>query len=292
MAILVGGGLIKYKYQMLGVETAALCDACNMEGKDLIINAVGIESFDGSNVICKMIFKALQNNSVKYISTRDDLELLKDSYLKGNTHVACEKVADPAVWANEAYAISKDQTSEMIGVGIGRAGLFMANDIDISGEEIQDLYERIVAELVKRGYSVQLFTNGLLADNFMVERVKDGLLGKNIHVSSRFPNNDKELVEILSTYKAIIATRLHSCIISYSLDIPAVGLVWNDKLTFFGENIGRPDNYIKPSDFDQSLIVDQMETAIKKGYDRNQKKIFRDTIKKSVNNLQKQFIQP
>ena len=291
LVILVGGGLIKYKYQMLGVETAALCEACSLEEKNLIINAVGIESYDGDNMICKMISKALQNNSVKYISTRDDLELLKSSYLKGNTHVVCEKVADPAVWANEAYAISKDQTSKMIGVGIGRAGLFMANDINISGNEIQDLYERIVVELVNRKFTVQLFTNGLLSDNSMAERVKKRLQDRGIQVSLRVPHKDRDLVEILSSYQAVIATRLHSCIISYSLEIPAVGLVWNDKLSFFGENIGRRDNYIKPSDFDESFIVNQMEEAIKKGYDQNQKKIFRDTIIKSVNNLQNQYIQ-
>lgn len=291
LVILVGGGLIKYKYQMLGVETAALCEACNLEGKDLIINAVGIESFDGDNKICQMISKALQNNSVKYISTRDDLELLRDYYLKGNTHVVCEKVADPAVWANEAYATSKDKTSELIGVGIGRAGLFKANGIDISGNEIQGLYERIVIELVKRGFVVQIFTNGLLADNRMAERVKDGLCSNGIHISMCIPHNDKELVEIISSYKAVIATRLHSCIVSYSLDIPAVGLVWNDKLSFFGENIGRPDNYIKPSDFNESFIVNQMELAIKNGYNQDLKKIFRTTITDSVSNLQKQFVE-
>ena len=206
--------------------------------------------------------------------------------------MVCEKVADPAVWANEAYGISKDQTSKMIGVGIGRAGLFMANDINISGNEIQDLYERIVVELVNRNFAVQLFTNGLLSDNSMAEKVKKSLQDKGMQVSLRIPHKDRGLVEILSSYQAVIATRLHSCIISYSLDIPAVGLVWNDKLSFFGENIGRQDNYIKPSEFDESFIVNQMELAIRNGYDQNQKKIFRDTIIKSVNNLQNQFIQP
>lgn len=290
LVILVGGGLIKYKYQMLGVETAALCEACILEGKDLIINAVGIEGYDADNLICQMLCKSLQNKAVKYISTRDDLALLKDYYLRGNTHVVCEKVADPAVWANEAYAISKNLTSKIIGVGIGRAGLFRANGIDISGSQIQDLYERIIVELVKRGYSTQLFTNGLLADNRMAERVKDCLHSKGIQVALRIPHKDKELVEILSSYKAIIATRLHSCIISYSLEIPAIGLVWNDKLSFFGENIDRLDNFIKPTEFNESFIVSQMELAIKQGYNQEIRDQYRDTIKTSVSNLQKQYV--
>ena len=290
LVILVGGGLIKYKYQMLGVETAALCEACILEGKNLIINAVGIEGYDAGNNICQMLCKSLQNKAVKYISTRDDLELLKDYYLRGNTHVVCEKVADPAVWANEAYGISNDLTSKIIGVGIGRAGLFRANGIDISGSQIQDLYERIIVELVKRGYSAQLFTNGLLADNRMAERVKECLHSKGIQVSLRIPHKDKELVEILSSYKAIIATRLHSCIISYSLEIPAIGLVWNDKLSFFGENIGRLDNFIKPTEFNESFIVSQMELAIKQGYNQEIRDQYRDTIKTSVSNLLKQYV--
>lgn len=290
LVILVGGGLIKYKYQMLGVETAALCEACNLEKINLIINAVGIESYDGDNMICQMICKALQNESVKYISTRDDLTLLRDYYLKDNPHVICEKVADSAVWAKEAYSISKDDTSQIIGVGIGRAGLFRANGIDISGDDIQNLYERITVEVVKRGYNVQLFTNGLLADNRMAEKVKKGLQSRGIGLSLRIPQNDTELVEILSSYKAVIATRLHSCIVSYSLDVPAIGLVWNDKLSFFGENIGRPDYFIKPSDFNETFIVNRMELALRQGYDSKIKKQYKATIINSVSKLQKQFV--
>lgn len=289
--ILVGGGLIKYKYQMLGVETAALCEACDREGKKVIINAVGIESYDADNLVCQMICKALHNKSVKYISTRDDLMLLKNYYLKGNTHVVCEKVADPAVWANEVYGISKDSTSKIIGVGIGRSGLFRSNGIDISGDIIQNVYERIVEELINRGYVVQLFTNGLLADNRMAERVKESLKMKGIQLPLLIPHNDRELVEILSLNKAVIATRLHSCIISYSLEIPAVGLVWNDKLSFFGDNIGRPNSFIKPIDFDESFIVNQMELALKQGYNPKIRNEYRATIISSVKNLQKVIIE-
>lgn len=291
LVILVGGGLIKYKYQMLGVETAALCNACEQEGKRLIINAVGIESYDENDKICQLISDALQKSAVKYISTRDDFTLLKESYLAGDKYSKCEKVADPAVWASESYGITRNQSSQLIGVGIGRAGLFRANDVDVSGDEMKELYELIVKELMKRGYNVQLFTNGLLSDNRMAERVIDSLHRNGLQVTMRIPHNDRELVEILSSYKAVIATRLHSCIISYALDIPAIGLVWNKKLSFFGENIGKPDNFVLPEHFKASTIVTQMEKAIVSGYDQNRKKEFKTTILDSVYRLKQQYIQ-
>lgn len=291
IVVLVGGGLIKYKYQFLGVETAALCKACDIANIPLIINAVGIEGYDEDNAICRMIEKSLCLPSLKYISTRDDLDTLKNGYLKHSVSVKCEKVADPAVWASEAYNIKKNTASKCIGVGIARAGLFKANDINISGEHIFSLYRLIVLELTKRGYEVQLFTNGLLSDNRMAEKLRDSLLVDGFEFSLNVPRNDEELVKILSNYKGIVATRLHSCIISYSLDIPAIGLVWNDKLTFFGNNIGRPENFIKHSNFEVNYIVDQLERAMKYGYNHEIKNQYRATIKNSTSQLNKEYLQ-
>lgn len=287
IVVLVGGGLIKYKYQLLGVETAALCKACELAGVPLIINAVGIEGYDGDNVICKLIEKSLCLSSLKYISTRDDIDTLKKDYLKCSLEVKCEKVADPAVWADEVYKIIKDKSSRCIGIGIARDGLFKDNGIDLDGETLLNLYKFVVFELVKRGHEVNLFTNGLFADNQMAYNLQNSLRLSGLDIPLHIPYKDVELVKILSMFRGVIATRLHSCIISYSLNIPAVGLVWNDKLSYFGNNIGSPENFIEPCDFDAQIIVNQLEKAIESGYNQEIRESYRSTIKKSVSYVKK-----
>lgn len=290
LVVMVGGGLIKYKYQVLGVEAAALCVACEKEEINLIINAVGIEGYDDGNIICRIIKQAFRSKTLKYISTRDDITLLKQNYLDKNEIVKCERVADPAVWASEAYGITKDPYSVVIGLGIARSNLFLDNEHEVGEEQIIDLYEEIATILIDRGYTISLFTNGLSYDNNTAKQVQERLALKGMRIELRIPTNDKKLVETISCFKAVIATRLHSCIISYSLGIPAIGLVWNEKLSFFGDCIGTPENFIEPEHFDAIHIVNSMEKAIAKGYDFQRKLEFKATIKNNVSKIQKDYL--
>lgn len=81
------------------------------------------------------------------------------------------------------------------------------------------------------------------------------------------PLEYKELIHTINNFKAIIASRLHACIIGYSLYKPIVGLYWNDKVLFFGEAIKHPERFSKPKDTDAKSVVDKLEKAISEGYD-------------------------
>ena len=287
--VVVGGGLVKYKYQMLGVELAALCVAADSQQIPVIVNSVGIEGYDADDKICKMMKQAFELPSIKSVTTRDDIKTLKNCFLENAIHVYCEKVADPAVWTSEAYGVQK-KGSNKVGLGIGRAGLFKANGINLDGTQLQELYVSIAVELAKRGYEVELFTNGLLSDDNMAQKVQESLDNYGLKLNIRLPQSDSELVEIISSYAMVVATRLHSTIISYALDIPAVGLVWNEKLSFFGQNIGSPDNFIQPNLFDSTYIVNQVEKAAENGYDQQRKVDFKKSIMKNVDFIINNFI--
>ena len=99
------------------------------------------------------------------------------------------------------------------------------------------------------------------------------------------------MVNIISGFKGIIATRLHSNIIAYSLQVPAIGLVWNNKLKMFGQNIGYPERFIEVENFDEKNIVDKMEKAIMELYEKIKPEVYRKSEEDSINKFLNEFLE-
>jgi glycerophosphoryl diester phosphodiesterase len=61
----------------------------------------------------------------------------------------------------------------------------------------------------------------------------------------------------------MIACRMHSNIIAYALGIPSVGLVWNEKMTFWGQKCGYPGRYISSNLLSAEYITDTLEQSLR-----------------------------
>ena len=73
-------------------------------------------------------------------------------------------------------------------------------------------------------------------------------------------------MENISGFSSVIAVRMHANIIAFSLGIPSVAFVWNDKLRFFGQSIGYPDRFIEYDKIsDAGYVMDVFEKACKEG---------------------------
>lgn len=285
VAILVGGGLIKYTYQSFSASISGLLKAAQSYNKKVIFNSVGIEGFDADNRRCLRLKEMLHLSCVKAISTRDDITKLCNSYFDGSPTIPCHYVCDPAVWVSEVYGIVRKEHNRTIGIGIGRGGLFEDNGIAYSSEDFKQLYLHLIERLLNSGYNVELFTNGIGADNDFAQTIQQALKEElNVMLKLSIPTTPRDLVNLISEYKAIIAARLHATIIAYSLQIPAIGLVWNNKLTFFGKNINAEDYFIQKDNFSPSYILHMLETSIAKGYDQVRRKEFRALILDEISN--------
>lgn len=226
-----------------------------------------------------------------YVSTRDDILTLREKYFDGKPQIPCIKVADPAVWCADAFQIMKQTGNNTIGVGIIRKNIFIDNDLPYSGNELSNLYVGIIEVLKKQFHEVILFTNGTPSDNQFAQTIQQRLKEeKQIECELIIPSSPEELIRTISLFKGIIAGRLHSCIIAYSLGIPAIGLVWNDKLTLFGKNIGAKENFITYNKFIPEYIVNQLHTAIQKGYNQDISKTFKQTIKNSIKEITQLYL--
>lgn len=288
--VFVGGGIIKYKAQYFWLFVPAIIKAAEKLNISVFFNAVGVEGYDANDYRCRHLKKALSSKCVKHISTRDDFKTLHDNYFDTQPCILLTDVADPAVWTKEVYSINiKDmsQNKNTIGIGVARGDIFRDYGIYISPEFVYDLYFEIALVLIKKGYQVEIYTNGAGCDEQMAFNVHKRLKDSGYDVSIKIPTSPEKLINQISFYKGIIATRLHSSIIAYSLNIPAIGLVWNDKQRFFGKKIHSEEYFIQSSEFVADVIVERLDIALKRGYDLITKQVFRDTIVEDINSVKK-----
>ena len=275
--IIAGGGLIKYSREDLWNAIHTISEICEMEEKPLYINAAGIEGYDEKNYRCKVLREALSRENV-LVTTRDDLETLK-KYLKDPPKA--NLVGDPALYSAATYQIKAEKESNCIGIGIIRGKIYTDYGLDFKEQNIINCYVNLIKLLEKRGQKWQIFCNGNEADYNLALKVleKLGLTAQEKYIATK-PTTPRELLEIVSKYKAIIAARLHANIIATSLGVPSVGLVWNDKLKLFGKLIGCENRFIEKENFIKpEYVIEQLEEAIQNGYDENKIKSLKDATK-------------
>ncbi|EGQ8943521.1 polysaccharide pyruvyl transferase family protein [Vibrio parahaemolyticus] len=278
--VFAGGGMIKFKYQDCWAHISALVDTVANKPCPIFFNAVGVEGYDQSNYKCRLLKESLNHSAIKMVTTRDDLSLLNDGYIE-NGYIKTAQVADSAVFSSEVYGIQK-KSRDVVGLGLVRARIFKDNGIDLDRTQVIELYASLISELEARGQSYQLFTNGLKSDVDILEDLET-YLGKQLNVIE--PQTPRELVELISTFKCTIAARLHACIISYSLTVPVVGLVWNNKVKMFGECIGYPERFFSHQDFDANEIIDRLILSVAEGYEPNHYERYRETVNTSINKM-------
>lgn len=283
--VFVGGGIIKYKLEYFDLAIETVVNIAKKNHIPVIMNGVGIEGYDSKNKRCQRLKKILKDSSIIYFSTRDDINRLINEYFDGVPAIPCELVADPAVWTSECFNIQRNFESDTIGIGIARGGIFKDYGLDFSSDDMVEFYVDMAKAILDNGYKVELFTNGLEYDNIVLYKVMGKLIDFN--VKKRIPNSAKNLVEIIASYKAIITTRMHAGIIAYSLDIPALGLVWNDKIRFFWEQTGHMQNCIEIKNITPDRVLEVLKSAIKNGYNQEIKQKFRQTIKDALMRIAK-----
>jgi polysaccharide pyruvyl transferase WcaK-like protein len=282
MIVIAGGGLLKYNIRanFAPIFTSVIQTAQKLN-IPVVINAIGIEGRHCKKDLDYLFMRdALNNPIVKMVTTRDRIDVL-DSYFIKNKYKDYKKVCDTGVWASEAFSISKNSRSNAIGLNVITPSLFRDYKKNISKQELLVFWSRIIDILLEKNYDFKLFTHGLIDDYiFAQEIIQFCNLNEDRLVNN--PKNQRDIIKNISNFKGIIANRLHATIVAYSLDIPAIGLAWNDKLLFWGNEINCPDRFFDYNNFNPEIIVDKLEDAIITGYDQKHKSNLKNNIYQSI----------
>lgn len=275
LIVVTGGGMIKYKYQRVFMYLTALIEVAEELNIPIVLNSVGVEGYDKNDARCQMLKKSINRAIVKSITTRDDFTTLKNLYMYPDNIKKIRKTADSAVYSDEVYNIKKKR-SKIFGIGLVRGGIFQDNGIYITPNELADFYIQLISEVEERKIEYKLFTNGLESDNELLPLIMKKLGKDKLDIME--PKEDIELIEIISDFTVVIAARLHANIIAYALNIPSIGLVWNNKLKMFGNDIGYPERFIDSNNLNSKSILNSAIIANEEGY----KPDFRNEYKASA----------
>lgn len=239
-----------------------------------IFDSIGV-SDNWSDSARLMFKKSFERKNFKGVSTRDIKSKKRlTQYLK-ISEKNIDLAVDPAIFADEAYNIKKSISSKTIGIGITNFNslIFGSNNkMNMTENELLEMWQKLIYELLKREFCVELFTNGSIEDQEFAQRIKDLILNEyNLEVKLLArPLIPKELVEIISGFKLIVAHRLHANIISYSLKIPSIGLGWDEKVIEFGKLTNRERYYIDKDKVNSNeilnLILERIQEVSMKDY--------------------------
>lgn len=290
--IFVGGGLIKFKQQeYLHKMIEIVLSRADQMNVPVMFSGVGVEGYDDKNEICARLKVSLNRKCVKVITVRDDIETLRTFYLSADSCVRTVKVFDAACSLKKLYPPSSVRKN-IVGLGVIRSEIFAEYGNYISDDSLCNLYVDIYHQIVKHGKECMIFTNGAPKDQNFAERLASRLTGgggkKTAKILCPRPQAVVELVDIITQFEAVIVTRLHAAVIAYAYSIPLVGLVWNQKQRFFGENIGLSDRFFDVSEFDAERIVKKLLCAIDVGYPDDMQ-AYRDSNTKEIENFLSEY---
>ena len=107
-----------------------------------------------------------------------------------------------------------------------------------------------------------MFCNGMPSDYALGQKILKRLnLSKEKLLPA--PRSGQELVDIISGFNAVICARFHACMTAYSLFIPFVGFLWDDKLRFFAESLDIKPLFCDVNELDGVSIVNRLESVEK-----------------------------
>lgn len=276
-----GGGIFKYLREGFHLRNYEIVKYCEKNNILVYFNAVGVEGYGKGCIGCAMLKHIAQSPVVRYITTRDFADILLDKY---KTTAKCRRTADPAVWGAKALGIKKDETSQIIGIGVVRGRIFADHGIKISEDKLIEIYKEIIRTLDSEGKEWKLFTTGVKGDVMTALRLLDEL-GLSRDKLCAPPCSASELLEQISGFSCVIGGRMHACISAYSLGIPAVGFCWNDKLSAFGRQIHREQNFILPKDLDSETVLERLFAACELGYDEKLRSELEYSVKSAVSEM-------
>lgn len=277
LAIFAGGQLFKDTFVF---PIANFIEYLSSNDTPIIFNACGVGNI-ASRKMVSILSRALSNPCVKSITTRDDVETINEKFLI-NASIKAVKTSDPALWTKEVYGVQR-QESELVGLGVMFAHNTNYNDLIA-------FWIDVVEELNSKNIKWRFFCNG---------SVKDYELASHILSTMNYSDKEKEellqprptrpidLVKIIAGFNSIISFRLHSHIVAYSLDVPGVAIVWDEKLKYFYRSINL-ENKCKNIENDTEDIISELEKGKDMTYDdklrERQKKESKDLLIYSIEN--------
>lgn len=288
-AVVYSIGMLKYSTQNESYIFEIVNRIATEYNIPVLMSAMSIEKENPEDWRYRQLVRAVNMPCVKKITTRDGqngVDRLAKSYIK-NQNIQYDFVGDPALWIPKCYDTSSRKDSDVIGIGVIRENIYRDYGIDFSGEQLLDMYVSLIQELDKRNQKWVLFCNGMPEDCDFGKRI----LGKlNLSAEKLLPppKTAQELVDIILGFKVVFGARLHACITSFALDVPVVGLLWDNKLREFSNTMKIEEFFCEVEELKGPIIADKLEKAAKNHYDKENRAFYKQKTAQSISDFIKE----
>ena len=284
--VFAGGGFLKFRTQGLNYYVEQIMKIARKNNIPVMMNGVGIEGYSETDIRCQRLKKAINQDCFKVITTRDDIDTLKNNYIV-NPNIKIAHVGDPALWVPECYNMKRNENpSNVVGINVIRGRVYQAYGNTLSEFELLNFYKKLVQGVEERGWDWVLFSNGMAADQKFGAMLLRALGCSDRRKILPTANNSVEFLEQIRSFKLVFGARLHACITSYALDVPVVGLIWSEKLRIFADVIGKKDSFFEENELNIDNILDAIERAMNSNYD----KTIRDDLRTRTKNYLEMFM--
>ena len=266
-AVVFAGGIIKATTEKFWRYFTDIIETANRYDIPVFLSAIGVEPYVDQEEAF-ILKRALNLPCVKAITCRDDINSLKRDWIT-NKDIAVSECMDPAIWTPETYQIpiagktGTQAENRLIGLGVIRPQIFEEyGHPEFDKTKQTEFWKKLVGLLEERGEPWAFFTNGALKDEqFARELVREIGHGRILPA----PVTGEDLVKNIHLFSGIIGARMHSNILAYSLGIPSIGIIWNQKILFWGARTGCPERMIEIDALDPESVMDALMTAMQKG---------------------------
>ena len=284
--VFAGGGFLKFRTQGLNYYVEQIMKIAKKNNIPVMMNGVGIEGYSETDIRCQRLKKAINQDCFKVITTRDDIDTLKNNYIVNpNTKIA--HVGDPALWVPECYNMKRNENpSNVVGINVIRGRVYQAYGNTLSEFELLNFYKKLVQGVEERGWDWVLFSNGKAADQKFGTMLLRALGCSDRTKILPTANNSVDFLVQIRSFILVFGARLHACITSYALDVPVVGLIWSEKLRIFADVIGKKNSYFEESELNIDNILDAMEREMNSNYDKS----IRDDLRARTKNYLEMFM--
>jgi len=217
------------------------------------------------------LFRQLERAQLRMVGVRDAGSLAAwQQQMPGNPRP--EITLDPGLLAAACYGPVAPVKGN-IGLCVTDFALLAHHaDGHVAGQAAGGLafFTSVALATIKAGHTVTLFCNGAAEDLALLRRLTKtpelaNLLQSGQAIIPEPPKTPAELAKTIAGCEAVIAHRLHACIIAYSYQRPVVGLGWDSKLQSFFELAGIAGSFSADPDITADHIVGMARAAIEAG---------------------------
>lgn len=256
--IFVGGAYLKYKGEEFQYSITHLIRKADKVDVPVMLNATGIEGYDEKDIRCQSIKKSINLPCVKTITTRDDVEYLKQHYIT-RSDLCVDEVGDTALWVPECYGIKKSPQYD-VGINVANPQLFKNNKV-ASSKTIMEILKEVIVQLQERNLSVALYCNGKVEDHEGGKQLKNNQECASVVLCDR-PTEAKAYIDMVKNFRCIVPIRLHAIIVGYTLGIPSAGLLWNEKERVFLERSQMIGNFQEINEFSADKLAERIQEIV------------------------------